>query len=462
MSKFFGNKEFYKKVMMLAIPIILQNIITNFVSLLDNIMVGAVGTEQMTGVSIVNQLLFVFYLALFGAVSGPGIFTAQYHGKKDVDGVRTTMRFKLVVCLLILAGGLAVFTLFGDSLIKTFITITEGEQVEKLDTDAIFLYAKEYLAVMLIGLIPFAFSNAYSGTLRETGQTTVPMIAGITATVINLGLNYVLIFGHFGAPKLGVTGAAIATVVSRYFEFFIVVIWTHMHAEKNGFVKQLYRSFKMPEDIVKKILIKGTPLFANEFLWSLGMTMLAQRYSTRGPDVVAAINISNTIFNLFNVMVISMGSVVAIIIGNMLGAGDLEGAVDTDRKLIMLSLLTCIFFGALEFVLAPVFPELYNTTPDIKKLAAVLLRINGCCLPVHSFLNTAYFTLRSGGKTIVTFIFDSVFIMVVSLPLAFVLTIATPMPIIPLYICVQAADLLKVVMGVYLLKKRIWLNNLVE
>ncbi len=457
MKKYFGNKEFYKKVMLLAIPIILQNMITNFVNLLDNIMVGAVGTEQMTGVSVVNQLTFVFALALFGAVSGPGIFTAQYYGKKDYEGVRGTMRFKLIVSLVILVGGVSIFLIFGDDLIRRFMTDTE-----KLDVKATFGYAKEYLAIMLIGLIPFCFSNAYAGTLRETEQTTVPMIAGITATFINLGLNYVLIFGHFGAPRLGVSGAAIATVVSRYVELLIIVLWSHLNKGKTPYFKGLYKSFAIPGDLIKKILLRGTPLFLNEFLWSLGMTELAQRYSTRGLEVVSAVNISNTFFNLFNVMVISMGSVVAIILGNLLGANELEEAVDTDRKLVTFSVLTCMVFGALEVVFAPLFPMFYNTSDEIRELAATLLRINGCCLPVHAFLNSAYFTLRSGGKTVITFIFDSVFIMVVSLPLATVLATFTAMPIIPLYICVQCTDLLKVLLGIVLLKKKIWLNNLVE
>ena len=458
MNRYFGDKEFYKKVFLLAVPIIIQNMITNFVGLLDNIMVGAIGTEQMTGVSIVNQLIFVFNLALFGAISGPGIYTAQYYGKGDHNGVRQTMRFKLIVSTLILGAGLLIFGFLGHPLIRLFMTETDVN----LDPEAIFSYAAQYLAVMMIGLVPFTFTNAYSGTLRETGQTTVPMIAGITATVLNLALNYVLIFGHFGAPKLGVVGAALATVISRFAEFAIIVTWSHANVKKNPFIKGLYKSFAIPAELVKKILLRGTPLFLNEFLWSVGMSALTQRYSTRGLDVVAAVNISNTIFNLFNVMVISMGSVVAIIIGNLLGASKNEEAVETDRKLITLSILICIAFGVLEWVCAPLFPKLYKTEPAIRELAANLLRINACCLPVHAFLNTAYFTLRSGGKTVITFIFDSVFIMLVAFPFAFMLSAFTPMPIIPLYICVQLTDVLKIGLGAIFLKKRIWINNLVE
>jgi putative MATE family efflux protein len=458
MNRFIGDKKFYKNVMRIAIPIIIQNMITNFVSLLDNIMVGRIGTEQMTGVSIVNQLMFVFNLAIFGAISGPGIFTAQYFGKRDHEGVRATMRFKLMIATLIMVAGALIFHFQGGTLIRLFMTETEAG----LDLEATFGYAKDYLAVMIVGLIPFAIANAYSGTLRETDQTTVPMVAGITATLLNLTLNYVLIFGHFGAPRLGVVGAALATVIARFVESLIIIVWTHTHKELVPFAKGLYNSPAIPRELIKKILYRGTPLFLNEFLWSMGMSALTQRYSTRGLDVVAAVNISNTIFNLFNVMVISMGSVVAIIVGNLLGASKNDEAVDTDRKLITLSVVACAFFGIIEAAFAPLFPELYNTEPEIKALAANLLRINAVCLPVHAFLNSAYFTLRSGGKTLITFVFDSVFIMAVSFPLAYVLSAFTQMPIIPLYICVQLADLLKVALGAVLLKKRIWIHNLVE
>ncbi len=458
MGKYIGNKKFYRNVLMIAVPIIVQNMITNFVGLLDNIMVGRIGTEQMTGVSIVNQLMFVFNLAIFGAISGPGIFTAQYYGKRDHEGVRSTMRFKLMISAVILIGGLLVFSTKGDALIRLFMTKTEA----KIDPEATFEYAKSYLLIMAIGLVPFSFANAYSGTLRETEQTRVPMIAGITATVLNLVLNYILIFGNFGAPELGVVGAAIATVVSRFAEFFIIIIWAHTHTKENPFIKGLYSSFAIPKELILKILYRGTPLFANEFLWSVGMSSLTQRYSTRGLDVMAAVTISNTIFNLFNVMVISMGSVIAIIIGNLLGVSKNEEAVDTDRKLVTLAVVSCVFFGFLEFIGAPLFPKLYNPEPEIGALAAKLLRINGCCLPVHAFLNAAYFTLRSGGKTIITFLFDSFFVLVISFPLAYVLSKFTDMPIIPLYICVQLADLIKVALGAILLKKKIWIHNLVD
>ncbi len=456
-KKFFGDKKFYKMVLAVAIPIIVQNGISNFVNMLDNIMVGQVGTEQMSGVSIVNQLMFVFNLALFGAVSGPGIFTAQYVGQKNNEGVRYTIRFKLIMSVVLSVLGVSIFMLFKDNLIMMFL----HDNNEGLDLTRTLGYAKEYLMAMLFGLFPFAITCSYASTLRESGETNVPMVAGLIAVGVNLVFNYILIFGHFGAPKLGVVGAAVATVISRFVELFIVVFWTHKHKERAAFAVGLYKGFHIPGQLSKKIIITGFPLFINEFFWSLGMSMVTQCYSMRGLEVIAAFNISNTIVNLFNVVLISMGSVVAIIIGQQLGSGDTEAVVDTDRKLITLGVLSSAALGIILIIMAPLFPRFYNTTDSIRNLSVELMRVAAIFMPVGSYLNCAYFTIRSGGKTFITFLFDSAYLWVICWPIAFVLSRYTAMTIIPMYITILSLDFIKVAIGAILLKKRIWIKSLV-
>ena len=217
-----NNRHFYRRILSVALPMMIQNGITNFVQMLDNVMVGQVGTIPMSGVAIVNQLLFVFNLCVFGAVSGAGIFTAQFKGREDNEGIRYTVRFKIMVGLLLSALGAAIFLTFRQQLIGLYLT---GEGTPE-DAAATMEYGIRYLKVMLVGLVPFALSNAYSGTMREVGETRVPMVAGIIAVLVNLAGNYILIFGHFGAPALGVVGAALATVISRFVELTIVACWT--------------------------------------------------------------------------------------------------------------------------------------------------------------------------------------------------------------------------------------------
>lgn len=457
MSKYIGDKRFYGMVCKIALPIIVQNAITNFVSLLDNIMVGQIGTEQMSGVSIVNQLLFVFSLAVFGAISGPGIFTAQYVGSKNDDGVRYTVRFKLILSSVIAIVGILILWFGRDILISLFLHDTG----DGLNLEATLGYAKEYLAIMLIGLLPFAITQSYAGTLRESGETIVPMLAGLVAVVVNLLFNYILIFGHWGLPAMGAAGAAIATVISRFVETLIVILWTHLNPQRNGFAKGLYKGFSIPRDLLGRIIVKGTPLFFNELMWSMGMTALTQCYSTRGLEVVAAFNISNVIVNLFNVALISMGNVVAIIIGQILGTGKIDKAIDTDRKLIAASVMLSTFMGVLLIAFAPLFPGFYQTSESIKALAVKLMRTAALFMPVSAFLNAAYFTIRSGGKTFITFLFDSVYLWVICWPVGMVLSRFTDITIVPMYCIILSLDIIKLITGYVLLKKKIWINTLV-
>ena len=457
LKKFIGDRAFYRRALLVAIPILTQNAITQFVSLLDNIMVGQVGTAQMSGVSIVNSLIFVFNMCVFGATSGAGIFTAQFFGSKDHEGVRHTFRFKLLICTVLAALGIAIFAFGGELLIKLYL---QGEG-DAATIDAALQYGMGYLRVMLLGLLPFALTNAYSGTLRETGETVVPMIAGICAVFVNLGLNYVLIFGKFGAPALGVNGAAIATVVSRYAELAVVVLWTHLHPAKNPFIRGAYRSMRIPGKLFRSICVKGLPLLLNEFLWATGMAFLNQCYSTRGLDVVAAFNIATTLCNLASVAFMAMGNAVGIIMGQMLGAGNTEEQVrDSNRKLITVSVVSGLLFGGFMALISGLFPRIYNTTEEVRQLASMLICINAVMMPFNSYTNATYFTLRSGGQTLVTFLFDSCFVWACCVPLAFCLSRFTDLSILPLFAICQGTDLVKCALGAFMLKQGKWIQNL--
>lgn len=455
---FIGDKRFYRMILMIAIPIMVQNGITNLVSLLDNIMVGRVGTEQMSGVAIVNQLINVFSICIFGAVSGAGIFGAQFYGKKDFEGVRNAFRFKLIIGFLLVVGWILLLITAGPQLISLFLH--EGTGAGNMENT--FGYGMKYLHIMLIGMVPYTVTQTYASTLRETGETILPMKAGVAAVFVNLILDYIFIFGKLGLPAMGVSGAAIATVIARFVECGIVVFWTHHYKEKNAFVVGLYRTLKIPGALVKEITIKGMPLLLNETLWSIGMAFLVQCYSTRGLAVVAGLNIATTVSNLFNVVFIALGSAIAIVIGQLLGAGKMDEAVDTDRKMIFFSVCSCFMIGAILFLLAPLFPMIYNTTDVVKTLATRFIMVTSACMPIHGFLHAAYFTLRSGGKTLITFFFDSVYIWVCNIPLAIVLTQFTGLNIVFIYLCCQLIEFVKCIIGYVLVKKRVWLNNMTE
>lgn len=457
-EKFIGDKAFYKMVLAVAVPIMIQNGITNFVGLLDNIMVGQVGTEQMSGVAIVNQLLMVYNLCIFGGLAGAGIFTAQYFGQKDDEGIRHTFRYKFWMALLLTTGAIVLLGSLGENLIQMYLSGSSDGG----DLAAALHYGKNYLQVMFIGLPAFMLVQIYVSTLRECGETVVPMKAGIAAVFVNLCLNYLLIYGKLGLPALGVVGAAVATVVSRYVEAAIVIAWTHRHKEKNPYIVGIYKTLKVPKHLVGKFFIKGAPLLINETLWSSGMAMLTQCYSVRGLSVIAGLNIANTINNVFNVVFIAMGDAVAIIIGQLLGAGKMKEARDTDNKIIAFSVCCCIGVAALMILVAPMFPQIYNTTDEVKAVAVQFIIAQAIFMPQAAFMHAAYFTLRSGGRTIVTFLFDSVFVWCVSVPVAYSLSRFTAVPVIMIFAMVQIADWIKCIIGFILVKKGVWMRNIVE
>lgn len=459
LQRYIGDRAFYRRVLTIALPIVIQNAITSLVSLLDNIMVGQVGTLQMSGTSIVNQLLFIFMLCIFGANAGAGIFTAQFYGNGDDTGIRHTFRFKWMASALLTVIGCTLLFLADDTLISLYL---QGEGSAE-DAAAVLQHGKDYLHIMLIGLLPFALANAYSSTLRETGQTFVPMVGSITAVFVNLILNYILIFGHLGLPAMGARGAALATVISRFTEFAVVALWTHLNPKKNPFIRGAYRSLYVPGKLLGSILRKGSPLLINEGLFAAGIAFANQSYSTCGLDVVPALNICSTVFNLSGVSYMAMGNAVGIIMGQMMGAGTPKEEVrDANRKLSALTLALGILFGGLTALCSGLFPMLYNTSDHVRSVAAQLIMVDALMLPAYAYVHAAYFSLRSGGKTGITFLFDCGFIWLLYVPSAFFLSRFTDLDITVLYLICQATEYVKAFAGYLMVRKGTWIQNLAQ
>lgn len=455
---FIGDRKFYTTVFMLVLPLIMQNAISNFVNLLDNIMIGKVGTSQMSGVAIANQLIFVFNLTIFGGLSGAGIFGAQFFGAEDHEGLRNTVRFKLWTTAVTLGVAVVVFLTCGDQLISLYLT-GDGDAAERA---AMLEYSRSYLRIMLWGLLPFSLSQVYGGTLRETGETILPMKASLTGVLTNLCLNYILIFGKLGFPALGVEGAAIATVISRFVELAIIVVYAHRHTDRFKFIEGLYRTIKIPKGLTMNIIKKGMPLLVNELFWSLGMTTLTQIFSTRGLNVVAALNITSTITSMFNVFVFSMGSAVAVMVGQALGANDIPRAKQTAWRLIFFDVCTCIVVSAVLVALSPIIPNIYNTTDYVSMLATRFMQTSAIYMVFNAVSNCTYFTIRSGGKTFITFLFDSVYSWVVFVPFTYVLTHFTTLNIMILYPICYLPDIIKCIIGIIVVKDGHWAQNMVS
>lgn len=439
-------------VLAICIPIVIQNGFTNLASLLDNIMIGQLGTLSMSGVSITNQLLQVFNVTIFGAMSGPGIFMAQFYGKKNKEGVENCFRIKLMIGLIITILAIFLFYTFGNQLISLYLNDNSSDSLKTLN------YGMNYLKIMLIGLIPFVITQVYSSSLRETGNTVLPMIASIIAVIVNFCINYILIFGRFGFPQLGVTGAAIGTVVSRVAEMSINIIG----GSRNLYLKDAIKMKKVPFDTTKEMLKRGLPLLCNEILWSISIALISQSYSTRGIIAVAAINITTTVTNFFMIVCYAMGNSISIVVGQQLGAGEIEKAKDYDLKMLFMNFVMCLAIGIVLFNVSSLIPQIYNTSLEVKALASQLLKIAACMLPIISIYYSSYFTMRAGGKTFLTFLFDSGYTFVFTFMSALLLTRLTSLPILTIYLLVQCVDIPKATLGLILVRKGIWVHNIVS
>ena len=278
MTELKNDRSYIKTLLKIAIPMMVQNGISNFVNLLDNLMIGSIGTNAISGVGIANQLMFVFFLVIFGATAGVGIFTAQYKGKGDTEGIRYSFRFKLVFNAILSAICTLFFVLYSRHLINLFLL---GEADNPADAAEALEIGVKYIHIILISLIPVGLTQAYGGTLRDLGNTKVPMFASVAAIFVNLIGNWLLIYGHFGLPAMGAEGAAIATVASRFVELAILIIYTGKHPDLFPFIKGAFKHFHVPGRLAGRFILRALPLMANETFWSLGMTTINQCYSYR-------------------------------------------------------------------------------------------------------------------------------------------------------------------------------------
>ena len=458
-NRLIGDRTFYKTLITVALPIMLQNGITELVSLLDNVMIGHTGTEEYNAVVIVNQLVFVYMVCVFGALAGAGIFSAQFYGNRDDEGVRNAFRFKLYAAGTVVLVGALVFGFGGEQLISLYL----HDANDGADLALVTQYGLEYLHIIMICMIPHALSMVYASTLRETGKTIPPMIAGSVALLVNLAGNYLLIFGNLGFPEMGVRGAALATAFARFVEFGILLVYTHANKKKNPFAKGLYRTLLVPGALIGQITVKGLPLLFNEVLWSSGMAVLAQCYSVRGSVAVGAYGITSTMSNMFGIAMMALGNAVAIIVGQKLGSGDIEGAKLADSRLIFTSTAACAVIGGTMALTAPLFPQMFSEVSEQSRVLAVdMIRIAGLMLPCNAFAHSTYFTLRSGGRSLFVFAFDSGFMWLICVPVAFILGHLTSIPLVPMYAIVLSLELIKCVLGFFFVKSGFWAKNLIK
>ncbi|HAX02394.1 MAG: hypothetical protein A2Y45_03775 [Tenericutes bacterium GWC2_34_14] len=447
MHQYFGDKAFYKTLFQVAAPLVLQQLITTSVQLVDNVMVGKLSDQAIGAVAIVNQLYFVVILITFGALGGAGVFSAQYFGSKDYDKLKQTFRFKLIVGFMIALLAFVIFSLFGKSLIMIF---TNNPTTIDL--------ALTYLSYARWSSFAWILSVAVSNTFRETGVTKPLLIISIVAILTNTILNYFLIFGHLFFPALGVEGAAIATAISRVVEVLLILILL----KRNGkiFNTKLREILHIDKKLLSGMIVMALPLLLNELFWSTGQTAFLHAYARRGDYALAAMNITGAISQLVFVTFGAIATAVAVLVGNTLGRNELDEARDNSKKLIATAVMVAGAAGIILFILSFFILNIYSVSELTKEVAQFNIRINALFIPVFSFNVTLYFTLRAGGDTRSTFLMDAGYMWIIPVPIALVLSYFTSLPVTMMFLIVQALDIPKMIFGLSRYRKEHWVKNL--
>ncbi len=441
--------QHYRSTLKLGVPLCIGQIGVILVGFADTLMVGHYGTNDLASVSFVNNLFNLVIIGLLGFSYGITPIIGALFARQKYDEAGAAFRNALIA----------------NALFGILLTVVMGCAYFFIDRfgqpDELLPIIRPYYLVILASIVFVALFNAMRQFADSLLRPSVGMWILISGNAVNIVFNYLLIYGKLGFPMLGVRGAAIATVLSRYVEFGLILLGTHGKKTPPRFIRGLYRGFAIPGHLAGQIVRKGMPLLVNEMFWSLGMTMLTQCYSYRGLDAIAALNINSTVLNLFNTVIFTMGNTVGIIIGNLLGAEEYDRARNYCPKLAALSCAASAAVGVVMFLVAPYAPRLYNTSHEIMTLAASLMRICALMLPVHAVVNAAYWTIRAGGRTYITMLSDSVFTWVVSVSIAWVLIHKTGLPLVEAYLFVNLADLIKMVIGIVLLRRGIWVRNIV-
>lgn len=442
-----ADRAFYKYAFAVMAPIMFQQLITTLVNLVDNLQVGQLGSQSIAGVGIANQFFFIYMLMLFGIAGGGGLYVAQFWGAKDKDGMKQAYRFMLIASLTVsITFMLGAF--FGAKWIIGFFTNDAGTISEGVD----------YLKVAVFTYIPMAFSVATAGSFRSIGQAKVAMLPSIVAVFVNAFFNYVLIFGHFGAPRMGVQGAALATIIARLVE--LAMLYYAMRKETCPFGTRLTRMFKVKPVLFKTILVKSLPLIANELLWSSGVTMQFKAYSTRGVVALAALNIMNAVNNMFFVVNSGQATSISVIIGHALGADKLDEARRDSRRLILFGIFISYCLLLVHLTAGYLVPMIYNVGEDVRSTARIITSVSAFMMPVYLTNAGFFFILRAGGDTRSVMMMDSLFTWFVVVPFSLALAKFTGLSLINLFLMAQLPEFLKLTIAFTLFRKERWVKNL--
>lgn len=450
MEKKLTNKEFFATILTLVIPITLQNLIGSSLNMVDNLMIGRLGENSIAAVGLVNQYFFIFMLCLAGINAGAGIFMSQFWGKDDTLNIRRMLKLDIILSIIASIIFFIPAVIFPKEIMKIF---TDNTEVINLGV--------QYIKIVSITFVLTSITQAFSTTLRCIGIARPPMYGSLIGILINGFLNWVLIFGHFGFPAMGVAGAALATSIARVVEMIFIVISAYKSSDifSNKDKEVLDLNF----DFVKMYFKTSYSVILNELIWSLGMSVYSIIYARIGISEVASMQIANTINNMFMVLSMGMANAAAIIIGNKIGAGDEESAVDHAAKLSILAPVVGIIMGIALWFAAPVVVGLFKINQDTFNMTVGVLRIMAFFSPLR-FFNVLMIVgiFRGGGDTTYSMLVQLGTIWLFAIPAGFIAAVYFKMPLEKVFFIITLEEVVRIFFEINRLKSKKWIRNVME
>ncbi len=444
------DRVFYKTLLSIALPIAMQNLISSALNMVDTLMIGQLGEASIAAVGQANQVFFQFILIMFGINSSCAIFTAQFWGKKDTINIRRVLGLSIIMGIIV-------------SLVFTVVAFFAPRFILSLfiQDPVVIDLGSQYLKIISISYIFTTISFAYSFGCRSIGKAKVPMVISAVALLINTSLNYVLIFGKFGFPEMGVRGAAAATVIARIFEMLLLL---YVIYSKDGVLAgRIKELFDLNMSFVKKVFKTGIPVILNEAFWALGMIMYTVAFGRISTEAVASVHIANTVQNIFMVVAFGMGNACAVMLGHEIGAGDKDKTYKYAINFSVLGTIVGIVLGLGLIVASPLILSFFKISPDVYKASSIVLIISGLLMPVRIF-NTQLIIgiLRSGGDTTFSLLLEMGGVWGVGVPLAFLGALVFRLPVYGVYALLALEEITKAVIGLPRVLSKKWIRSVVD
>ncbi|MDK0693309.1 MAG: MATE family efflux transporter [Clostridium perfringens] len=444
------DKRFYRLLFSIALLIAVQNLITFMVSMVDTLMVGALGEIQLSAVSIANNLFFVLTILMFGLAGGSNIMISQYWGKGNVKTIHKILAIMYRVCLLITG----IFIFIALFLPKYFMGIFTTDK-------AVIDFGASYLRIVCIGYLFYSITNCTIMMLRSVKTVSISIIVYTASLVVNSILNWIFIFGNLGAPELGIRGAAIATVCARITEFSIVLVFMFIYERKIGL--KIEHLLKLDKEILKDYVGLCTPVLCNELLWAIGASMISVIVGRMGTEVVAANSINGVAHQFVTVFIFGMSNATAVIIGNTIGEGKKEKAKEYAYSIGIFSVVMGCISGLMILLIKPFVVNFYNVSYSTKLIAMEIMTVTSGIIVFQSLAsNFMMGVLRGGGDAKFVLINDLIFMWLVAIPGGFFVAFVLELPVALVFLVIKCDEILKSLTSVYRVISGKWVNDVTK